>query len=42
MGSSDTSIVTDWGNWLQHQSNRMIVLMVMAGLAMLIPLVANT
>ena len=41
MGSSDTSIVTDWGNWLQHQSNRMIVLMVMAGLAMLIPLVAN-
>jgi len=41
MGSSDTSIVTDWGNWLQHQRNRMIVLMVMAGLAMLIPLVAN-
>lgn len=41
MGSADTSIVTDWANWLQHQRNRMVVLMVMAALAMVIPLVAN-
>ena len=40
-GSSDTSMVVDWMNWLQHQRNRMIVLMVMAAMAMVIPLVAN-
>lgn len=41
MGSPDISMVTDWANWLQHQRNRMVVLMVMAALAMVIPLVAN-
>ncbi|MBW2328719.1 MAG: branched-chain amino acid ABC transporter permease, partial [Deltaproteobacteria bacterium] len=41
MGSPDTSMITDWANWLQYQRNRMVVLMVMAALAMVIPLVAN-
>ncbi|MEA3468894.1 MAG: branched-chain amino acid ABC transporter permease [Thermodesulfobacteriota bacterium] len=39
--SSDTSVVTNGMNWLQHQQNRMIVLMVLAAVAMVIPLVAN-
>jgi len=37
----DTSMVNDGMNWLQHQRNRMVILMVMAALAMVIPLVAN-
>jgi len=41
MGSADTSMIADWFNWLQDQRNRLIVLMVMAALAMVIPLVAN-
>lgn len=39
--SSDTSRITGGLNWLQHQRNRMVVLMVMAAIAMVIPLVAN-
>ncbi len=39
--SSDTSILTDMTNWLQHQHNRLIVLLVMAAAAMFFPLIAN-
>jgi branched-chain amino acid transport system permease protein len=39
--SSDTSVVSDGINWLQHQHNRLIVLLVMATAAMFFPLVAN-
>ncbi len=34
-------MVSDGINWLQHQRNRLVVLMVMAAVAMVIPLVAN-
>jgi len=39
--SSDTSILTDMTNWLQHQRNRLIVLLIMATAAMFFPLIAN-
>jgi len=39
--SSDTSVLTDMTNWLQHQHNRLIVLLVMAAAAMFFPLIAN-
>ncbi len=39
--SSDTSVLTDMANWLQHQHNRLIVLLVMAAAAMFFPLIAN-
>jgi len=39
--SSDTSMVTGVLNWLQHQHNRLIVLLVLAAMAMFFPLIAN-
>jgi len=39
--STQTSLVTGIGNWLQHQHNRLIVLLVLAGAAMFFPLIAN-
>jgi len=39
--SSNTSTVTGAVNWLRHQHNRLIVLLVMAAVAMFFPLIAN-
>ncbi len=39
--SSNTSMVANIANWLQHQHNRLVVLLVMAALAMFFPLIAN-
>ncbi len=39
--SFNTSLVTGAVSWLQHQHNRLIVLLVMAALAMFFPLIAN-
>jgi branched-chain amino acid transport system permease protein len=39
--SSDTSMLTDMTNWLQHQHNRLVVLLVLAAAAMFFPLIAN-
>lgn len=41
MHSSDTSTVTKTAYWLQSQHNRLIVLIVMAALAMFLPLIAS-
>lgn len=39
--SSKNSMATSIANWLQHQHNRLVVLLVMAALAMFFPLIAN-
>ncbi len=39
--SSNKSLAAGIANWLQHQHNRLIVLLVMAALAMFFPLIAN-
>jgi len=39
--SSDTTVLTGMANWLQHQHNRLIVLLIMAAAAMFFPLIAN-
>ncbi len=39
--SSDTSTITSAMDWLQHQHNRLVVLLVLAAMAMFFPLIAN-
>lgn len=39
--STDTSTITGALDWLQHQHNRLIVLLVLAAMAMFFPLIAN-
>ncbi|RUM39131.1 MAG: branched-chain amino acid ABC transporter permease [Desulfobulbus sp.] len=41
MGNSTPREITGWADWLKPQRNRLLVLMVMAAIAMVIPLMAN-